>query len=188
MWRRVRARGRGDFDQNGIRLADGDVDEPDETLGEDAGGLVVESVGDDAVEFAIAVGVVEDFVADENGLADFEVGEVAGLPRGTRFVSGWLSRRPWVCGSGGGGFFCGVGIQQEFELGGVERLAFRTEEAADEGVDLRFKQGDALTVLRDLVAQEGVFIKQLLLGSVVIYYRHSSWMGDGGKQEELRAG
>jgi hypothetical protein len=87
---------RCDFDRNGIRLADGDVDEPDETLDEDAGGLVVEPVGDDAVEFAVAVGVVEDFVADENGLADFEVGEVAGLPRGTRFVSGWLSRRSWV--------------------------------------------------------------------------------------------
>jgi hypothetical protein len=66
---------RGDFDRNGIRLADGDVDDADETLDEEAGGLVVEPVGDDAVEFAVAAGVVEDFVADEKGLADFEVGE-----------------------------------------------------------------------------------------------------------------
>ena len=154
---------RGDLDRNSIGLADGDVDDAHETLDEDAWGLVVEPVGDDAVELAVAFRVGQDFVGNENGLAHFEVREVAGLAGGALLDGGWLSRRSWVCGNGGVGFFCGVGIQQEFELGGVERLAFRPEEAAEQCVDLRFEQGDALTVLRDLVAQEGVFIKQLLL-------------------------
>ena len=117
-------RWRGDFDRNGVGLADGDVDDAHETLDEDAGGLVVEPVGDDAVELAVAFRVGEHFVCDENRLADFEMGEVAGLAGGALFGGGWLSRRSWVFGNGGAGFFCGVGIQQQFELGRVESSRF----------------------------------------------------------------
>jgi hypothetical protein len=50
-------------------------------------------------------------------------------------VSGDFSRRSGVCGNGGGGFFCEVASEHEFELGGVELLAGLTEDAAAEDVD-----------------------------------------------------
>ncbi len=59
---------------------------------------------------------------------------------GALFGDGCFSRRSGVCGIGGGGFFCGVGVQQEFELGGVERLAFLVVEAAEDFADLLAQQ------------------------------------------------
>jgi len=37
--------------------------------------------------------------------------------------------------SGGVGFFCGFGVQQQFELGGVERLVLLVEKFAQDQVE-----------------------------------------------------
>ncbi len=75
----------------------------------------------------------------------------AGLLADGLLVGGNLSRRSGVCGNGGGGFFCAVGVEQQPELGGIEGLAFGAEDAADEVVD-------GLLELRDLGTQAGIFI------------------------------
>jgi len=127
---------RGGFEWGGIKILPGDVDGADDALDEDDGGLVVKTVGGDAVDLAIGNGVCFDFVGDEVDLPDREVGEVTGFAGGALFGGGWFSRRSGVCGIGGGGFFCGIGIQQEFKLGGVECFALLVVEAAEDLVDL----------------------------------------------------
>jgi hypothetical protein len=47
-----------------------------------------------------------------------------------------LSRRSGVCGLGGEGFFCGVGIEREFGLGEVDGLAAFVKQAGEHEVDL----------------------------------------------------
>jgi hypothetical protein len=65
------------------------------------------------------------------------------------FVSGDFSRRSGVCGNGGGGFFCEVASEHEFELGGVELLAGLPEDAAAEGVDGLLEDDDLGGLTRD---------------------------------------
>jgi hypothetical protein len=50
-------------------------------------------------------------------------------------LGGRFSRRSGVCGRGGGGFFCGVGVE-EFELGGIDAFAAFVKEAGEHQVDL----------------------------------------------------
>ncbi len=132
--------GRGGFDRCRIGVFPGNEDGADGALDEDDGTLIVETVGAGAVDLAVGVGVGFDFVGDEPGLADGKVGDVARFAWGALFGDGCFSRRSGVCGIGGGGFFCGVGVQQEFELGGVERLAFLVVEAAEDFADLLAQQ------------------------------------------------
>ena len=95
-----------------------------------------------------------------NRLADFEVGDVAGFARGALFGRSRFSRRSGVCGIGGGGFFCGVGVQQELELGGVEGLALLVVELPDDDIDALAQQLVLDAQLLDLGPQAGVFVAQ----------------------------
>ncbi len=97
------------------------------------------------------------FGEDFGGLEDLLVdGQMFGDARGAGFfdnllVGGDLSRRSWVCGIGGGGFFCEVGSEHEFELGGVELLAGGAKNSAAEHVD-------GLLEADNLSAQARIFI------------------------------
>lgn len=132
--------GRGGFERCRIGVFAGDENGADDALDEDDGGLIVETIGAGAVDLAVSAGVGFDFVGDELDLANGEVGDVLGLARGALLDGGRFSRRSGVCGIGGGSFFCGVGVQQEFKLGGVERLAFLVVEAAEDFADLLAQQ------------------------------------------------
>lgn len=127
---------RGGFERCGIQVFPGNVDGANDALDEDDGALVVETVGGHAIDLAKGSRVGFDFVGDEVDLADREMGDVAGFAWAALFGGGWFSRRSGVCGIGGGGFFCGIGIQQEFELGGVECFALLVVEAAKDLADL----------------------------------------------------
>lgn len=112
-----------------------------EALDENGGGLIVEAVGLDTVDLAPGVGTGFDGLGKEEDLANFEPGEVAGFARGAWCGGGGGFSRRCVGFSGGFGFFCGFGIQQEFELGGIERLVLLVEELAQDEVELLAKQG-----------------------------------------------
>jgi hypothetical protein len=106
-------------------------------LDEDAAGLVVEPVGDDALDEAVSLGVGGDLVADEHGFLDGKMREVA-LPArcalfGGGVLGGSFSRRSGVCGRGGG-LFCGVGAK-ESELGGIDAFAAFVKQAGEHEVD-----------------------------------------------------
>jgi hypothetical protein len=129
---------RGGFDGGGVRVVFGDVDETHGAVDEDAAGLIVEAVGDDALKFAVGVGIGGGFVAHEDGLFDGQVGEVARLARGATFdlCGRFFSRRSGVCGRGGDGFFCRVGIERKFGLGGIDRLAAFIKQPGEHEIDL----------------------------------------------------
>jgi len=63
-------------------------------------------------------------------------------PFGRLLVSGDFSRRSWVCGIGGGGFFCKVASEHEFELGGVELLAGGAEDSPAKSIDGLLQHND----------------------------------------------
>ena len=67
----------GRFDRLGVGLVLGDMNLADGALDQDTGGLVIEPVGDDALDEAVVLGVGEDFVAREDGFFNGKVGEVA---------------------------------------------------------------------------------------------------------------
>ena len=60
-----------------------------------------------------------------------------------------------LAGDFGGSFFCAIGVEQQQKLSGIERFAFGTEDAADEGVD-------GVLELRDLSGLCGDNIEPLL--------------------------
>ena len=123
------------LDRCGVGIGDGDVDDTHGALDEDARGLEIETVGDDPLDLAVGGWIGGRLFVDENGLADFQMRAVAGFFVAASLGGGGFSRRSWVCGIGGGRFFCGFGIKQEFELGGIERLAFLVEELSQDQVD-----------------------------------------------------
>ena len=151
---------RGGFQRDGIGITDADVDGAGQAADENNGRLIVETVGGDALDFAEAVRILFDLIVDDNRLADFKMRDVAGFARGTLFGGDRFSRRSGVCGLGGGGFFCGIGIQQEFELGRVERLALLVEELPDDGVDTLAQQLVLDAQQFDLGPQAGVLVAQ----------------------------
>lgn len=118
-------------------IVDGDVDGAGDAVDEDHGRLEVVAVGGDAVDLTEVVRIGLDGGMDDEGLADFEVGDVAGLAGGTLFDGrrgeGFFSRR-WGVGSIGG-WFCGCGVGEEVELGGIKGFAFGAEELAQNLVD-----------------------------------------------------
>jgi hypothetical protein len=78
----------------------------------------------------------------------------AGWTRSFPWAGGsWFSRRSWVCGPGGHGLFCRIGIQQQFELSGVDRLALRTEQTPGERIHLLAEQVDHLVTPGDFIEQ-----------------------------------
>lgn len=80
-----------------------------------------------------SAGLALHVVVDEFRLAHFEVGEIAGLALAGRLGDdGSFGRRCGVRGRGGFGVFRGVGIEQQFELGGIKRLALAAEELAED--------------------------------------------------------
>ena len=104
-------------------------------LDENVGGLEIKAVGDNALQLAKGGWVKFDVVVDEHRLAHFKVGQIAGLVRGALFGRNHFSRRSGVCGRGGFDFFRGIGIEQQLELGGIERFALAAEELAEDLVD-----------------------------------------------------
>jgi len=126
---------RGAFDGRGVRIGATHKDGANEPLDEDGGGLIVEAVGFDPVDLAPCVRAGFDGLGDEHGLTDFEPGEVAGFARGALAGGGSGVSRRCVGFSGGVGFFCGFGVQQQFELGGVERLVLLVEKFAQDQVE-----------------------------------------------------
>ena len=115
------------------------------------GRLVVELLADFFADAAVGFGVEQDFgwvkflANDGKVLRDARgAGLISGL-----LVSGDFSRRSWVCGNGGGGFFCEVASEQEFELGGVELFAGFTKNPAAERVDGLFEDEDLASLARD---------------------------------------
>jgi len=124
------------------------------------GGLEVELLAHFFADAAEFFGIEQDFGRIEFFADDGKVlGDAGGAGLfGGLFVSGDFSRRSWVCGIGGGGFFCKVASEHEFELGGIELLAGFAEDAAAERVDgllqdddLGGLAGDDLIALGDLV-------------------------------------
>ena len=130
---------RGGFDGCGVGILLGDVDLAHGALDEDAAGLIVEPVGDEAIDQTVGFGVGGDLVAGEHGFLDGQMGEVARLARGALFggavLGGSFSRRSGVCGRGGGGLFFGIRAE-EFELGGIDAFAAFVKEAGEHQVDL----------------------------------------------------
>ena len=128
------------------RVADPDILGADGADATEAAALIVELFADFLANATPGGGIGEDF----GGFEDFFLGDGqvfgeargAGLLAGELVVGGDFSRRSGVCGNGGGSFFCAVGVEQKQELGGIERFAFGTEDAADEGVDGLFKKDD----------------------------------------------
>jgi hypothetical protein len=62
---------------------------------------------------------------------------------------------------GGAGLFCRVGVEEEFELGGVKLFAFTAVDDANEVVDLLFKQSDLFalkTVFLTLCDDDFLFV------------------------------
>ena len=83
-------------------------------------------------------------------------GQVIWDARGAGFcnrflVGGYLSRRSWVCGSGGGGFFCEVAPEHEFELGGIELFARYAKDASGQCVDGLTQHQDLCGLARNLI-------------------------------------
>ena len=108
------------------------------------GGLEVELFTHFFANAAEGFGVEQDFGWVELLADDWKVlGDAWGAGfLGALFVIGDFSGRSWVCGKGGGGFFCEVASEQEFELGGVELFAGFAEDAAAEGVNGLFEDED----------------------------------------------
>ena len=158
---------RGHLDGRRVGLADGDMHDAHDTLDEDPGWLIVEPVGDDPFQLAVGCRIGLDLVLEQNRLAHFEVREIARLAGSALRGGRCFSRRSWVCGNGGGRFFCRIGIQQEFELGGIERLALFVEELPKDLVDALVEQLVFEAQARDLV-------KQLLFALGSHYYANSS--------------
>ena len=63
---------------------------------------------------------------------------------------------------GGVGFFCRVGLQEQFELGRVERLALLAEELAQDMVDLAAQQLVLLAQRCDLGIAGSDHVEQFL--------------------------
>ena len=108
------------------------------------GGFEVELLAHFFADAAEVVRVEEDFGGIEFFADD---GKVFGDAWGAGFllallVSGDLSRRSWVRGNGGGGFFCEVASEHEFELGRIELLAGFAEDPAAERVDGLLEEDD----------------------------------------------
>ena len=136
---------RGGLERDGVGIVLGDMDDAHRAVDEDAAGLVVEAVGDEALDFAEPLGVVGHLVVDEDGFLNMKVGGVAGFARRPlgpgrgRFVGsgvGSFSRRSWVCGTGGVGFFCLVGVEHQLKLGRIDALAAFVEQPGEHEVDL----------------------------------------------------
>ena len=68
-------------------------------------------------------------------------------------VVGFFSRRYVVWGSGGGLFFCSIGVEPEFQLGGVDRLALRPKDAPAKGVDRLLEKNYLSRLQCDLIEQ-----------------------------------
>ena len=104
-----------------------------------AGGLVVELLGDFLADVLPEVGGLGDFV----GVGDFagggEVLDGFFEPRPLAALAGFwgrlISRRSCLSAAGGAGLFCRFGVEQEFELGGVELLAAGAEDLPGEFAD-----------------------------------------------------
>ena len=155
-------RRRGRLDGHCVELVDGNMHDAHGAIDENDGRLEIEAVGEDALQFSESRRVELDVIVDEHRLAHFEMGKIAGLARGTLFGRSRFSRRSGVCGRGGFGFFCGVGIQQQLELGRVERFAFAAVELAEDLVDalaqelvLDAQAGDFAMQGRDLIPARG---------------------------------
>ena len=115
------------------------------------GGLEAELLADFFADAAEVVRVEQDFGRVEFLAND---GKVLGDAWGAGLFGGFLvigdfSRRSGVCGNGGGGFFCKVASEHEFELGGVELFAGLTEDAPTEGIDGLLKDDDLGGLARD---------------------------------------
>jgi hypothetical protein len=82
-------------------------------------------------------------------------------------VGGDFSRRSGVCGIGGGGFFCEVASEHEFELGGVERFAGFAEDPAAEGVDGLPEDDDFGSLARDDLVALGDHVQKVLSFALV---------------------
>ena len=134
---------------------------------EELGGFEAELLAHFLADAPVAVGIKQDF-----GRIEFlaNLGKVfrdtcgAGL-FGSLLMGRDFSRRSWVCGNGGGSFFCEIASEHEFELGGIELLAGLTEDPAAERVDALFEDDDFgglarddLVALRDLVKQALFFV------------------------------
>ena len=72
-----------------------------------------------------------------------------------------FSRRSWVCGSGGDGFFCSVGVE-EFELGWIDAFAAFIKEPREHEVDLFPEELVFQNDPFEVGAQPGVFGKEFL--------------------------
>jgi hypothetical protein len=144
----------------GIVLAD--VFAAHELDADELGGFVVELLAHFLADAAEGFGIEQDFGRIEgfsNNRKMFRDAGGAGL-FGRFPVSRDFSRRSGVCGNGGGGFFCEVSAEFEFELGGIELFTRYAEDPAAERVDGLFEHGnlgglarDDLVALRDLVKQ-----------------------------------
>ena len=159
---KTQGRRRGRLDGYRVGLADGDMHDAHGALEKDAGGLEIEAVGVDPLQLAECGRVERDVIVDEHRLAHFEMGKIAGLARRALIDRSCFSRRSGVCGRGGFGFFCGIGIQQEFKLGRVERFALAAEELAEDFVNalaqelvLDAQAGDFSTQGRDIIPARG---------------------------------
>ena len=120
---------------------------------DELGGFEVELLAHFLTDAAEGFGIEQDF-----GRIEFlpHDGQMFGDARGAGLfdrllVGGDFSRRSWVCGSGGGVFFCGVGFQQEFELGGIEFFARYAEDAAGQRVDGLAQHEDLGGLARNLI-------------------------------------
>ena len=148
----------------GDGVVDPDVFGADDLEAVKFGGFVAELFADFFADAAVGGGMELDFGGDVFFAYEGKVlGDAWGAGFGFALVVVFdFSRRSEVCGSGGCGLFCIIAFEEELELGGIELFAGGSEDAAGEGVDGLFEEGDLGGLVRDDGIAFGDFCQELL--------------------------